>query len=170
MRRAVHLITDFKADPELVAFRHAHDPLASFIPPHITLVFPFESEMGDDELVAHVRRACGDLAPFIVTLGPAECQEHGVIWLPVQRGADEVTTLHRRLYTGPLAAHRDPRSVYVPHVTIARLAVLALPGVHRTALELPAASPAEMREVVVERIGADDQSHVIARIPLARIC
>ena len=42
-------------------------------------------------------------------------------------------------------------------------------SVHRAAMELPAASPAEMREVVVECIGEDDQSHVIARIPLAGI-
>ena len=168
--RAVHLFADFAEDQELAAFRHAHDSLASCIPPHITLVFPFESEMGDDELVAHVRRACADLAPFAVTLGPAECQDHGIIWLPVQAGVREVTVLHERLYTGPLAVHRDPRFMYVPHVTIARVVVPALPGVHRAAMELPAASPAEMREVVVECIGEDDQSHVIARIPLARIC
>ena len=125
--------------------------------------------MGDDELVAHVRRACADLAPFVVTLGLAEYQDHGIIWLLVRAGAREVTVLHERLYTGPLAVHRDPRSVYVPHVTIARVALPALPGVHRAAMELSAAAPVEMREVVVECIGADDQSHVIARIPLSDI-
>ena len=139
MRRAVHLFADFAEDQELAAFRHAHDSLASCIPPHITLVFPFESEMGDDELVAHVRRACGDLASFVVTLGEAEVHEHGIIWLPVQAGVREVTVLHERLYTGPLAVHRDPRFMYVPHVTIARVSVPELSGVHRAAMELPAA-------------------------------
>lgn len=34
--------------------RHKHDPLFGLIPPHITIVFPFKSNISNDELKSHI--------------------------------------------------------------------------------------------------------------------
>ena len=39
---------------EIEAIRLKHDPLFGLIPPHITIVFPFESSLSNDELKLHI--------------------------------------------------------------------------------------------------------------------
>ena len=34
--------------------REKHDPLFRLIPPHITIVFPFKSNISNDELKSHI--------------------------------------------------------------------------------------------------------------------
>jgi len=39
---------------EIEDIRQKHDPLFGLIPPHITIVFPFESSISNDELKLHI--------------------------------------------------------------------------------------------------------------------
>jgi 2'-5' RNA ligase len=97
------------------------DPLAGKLPPHITLVFPFESDVTAQELRKHVGLAAEGVAPFALTLGGITDSEREYIFLSVSRGLDSILKLHERLCSGPLESHRSTAHTYVPHVTLGRL-------------------------------------------------
>lgn len=48
--------------------RRRWDPLAEFVHPHLTLVFPFESEDSTDVLRAHVEHAVAGVRAFPIHL------------------------------------------------------------------------------------------------------
>lgn len=104
---------------DVEAFRRRFDSLADVIPAHLTLVFPFESDISNGVLRPHARSAIRGLKPFRIELWGASCTWDHYLILGVTRGADEIRELHDRLYTGPLRAFlRGPK--FVPHVTVGR--------------------------------------------------
>lgn len=165
MMRAIHLFPDLAGTEDLAAFRRRYDPLAAKIPPHVTLVFPFESAMADAALVAHVRQVTESAAPFSIVLGAAERQAPDYVWLPVVGGAARIQDLHEDLYTGPLAEFRRRDCAYRPHLTIGRVdcgrdEVLR----EARAIVLPAAITID--RVVIERILPDGGSELLHSFPL----
>ncbi|WP_411170681.1 2'-5' RNA ligase family protein [Clostridium sp. MB05] len=48
--------------------RGKYDPLANCIDPHITIVFPFESDISTNELKEHFNEALKDVKKFSVSL------------------------------------------------------------------------------------------------------
>jgi 2'-5' RNA ligase len=172
MLRAIHLFPELEDAAGLFAFRSAHDPLASCIAPHVTLVFPFESPLSDAELVAFVTRIGSATPSFRLEFGSAERHDGGVIygdviWLPVTVGADAVTKLHDELYAGPLGDYLSRSHAYQPHMTIGRVAPSEIDTVHALAQSLSVPIPSGIREIVIERIRADERSEVIGRINLS---
>jgi 2'-5' RNA ligase len=98
--------------------RAAYDPLAPKIDPHITLVFPFEATITQADLLTHMRQAVELVDSFEIELRSVTGQENAWLFLNVKRGNDQITALHDRLYSGPLAPYYDPRYTYVPHLTV----------------------------------------------------
>jgi 2'-5' RNA ligase len=164
--RAIHLFLDFGPNDAIATFRRAHDPLASNIPPHITLVFPFESDIGNDLLASHARQVTDSIAPFTVTLGRAEQHPPDYIWLPVVEGSEIIHSLHHKLYTGPLAGFRSQAHRYQPHVTIGRVN-------HRRSevfsnarsIELP--SRIRVERITIERICSHEMSNILHVVSLS---
>src|SRR6266511_2505960 len=101
--------------------RRRFDPLVSVIKAHITLVFPFESDLTTEQLHSHIRRAVHDIHPFRVRLQGIIEQEGGYLFLNVTRGNNQLIELHDRLYSGLLAAYLSSEHTYVPHVTVGHL-------------------------------------------------
>jgi 2'-5' RNA ligase len=97
------------------------DPLAGKLPPHITLVFPFESDVTTQDLRKHVGLSAEGVVPFAVTLNGITGSEREYLFLSVSHGLDSILELHKRLYSGPLESHRSTVRTYVPHVTLGRL-------------------------------------------------
>jgi 2'-5' RNA ligase len=123
--RAIVIFPAFVGDgqaAEIERLRQAYDPLAEVIPAHITLAFPFESELEAGELEAHMRAAARGIGRFVVELREITGQEGEYLFLNVKRGNDAIIALHDRLYTGPLAEHLSPAHTFVPHLTVGRLA------------------------------------------------
>ena len=113
------------ASPWVEAVRRRFDPLASVVPPHLTLVFPFESELSPEDVAAHMAAALAGVAAFEVTLDGLTGAEESYLFHTVKRGNDELIELHDRLYSGPLAAHLDATRPYLPHVTVGRVTPVA---------------------------------------------
>jgi len=105
---------------EIDAIRAAFDPLARAIGPHITLVFPFESELFSSEIESHVRAVLADRDPFEIRLDGIT-GDAGYIFLNVSTGRDELIRLHDMLYSGPLASHLSLEHLYNPHLTLGRV-------------------------------------------------
>jgi 2'-5' RNA ligase len=154
--RAIVIFPTF-ADPAPVdRLRRVYDPLADFIAPHITLVFPFTSAITTEALGAHMRRATRDLAPFEVMLREVTGHMEEYLFLNVKRGADQLVALHDQLYSGILTRYLAPDHTFTPHLTIGRL-----PAAERFALALidarrmTAQFTARVEEIVAYHIGQE---------------
>lgn len=106
---------------EILSVRGRLDPLARKVPPHITLVFPFESGMSNFDLEAHLRELVAQSPGFSVVLQGITAYENEFLFLNIKRGNDAVIQLHDALYSGALATHRVRRHTFVPHVTVGRV-------------------------------------------------
>jgi 2'-5' RNA ligase len=102
--------------------RRRYDPLADLVQPHITLVFPFDSEITDAELREHAHTCVRNVAPFRAVLSQVTGHEGEYLLLNVKNGNDDVVALHDLLYTGPLAQYLSTEHTFVPHMTVGRIA------------------------------------------------
>lgn len=121
MKRAIHLFPEFPQSELIQALRQKYDPLYALIPPHITLVFPFDSEIVTADLLLHVQTALADVQPFKIRLAEiAASWDHHLILL-VKMGNDRIIDLHDKLYTDPLSIYKSRRHPFLPHLTVGRL-------------------------------------------------
>ena len=83
--------------------REKYDPLAHCIAPHITLVFPFDSNLPADELILHFSEALSGMKRFRLQLKRITGDfRDGYLFLDVKRGNDQIIELHDKLYDGIL--------------------------------------------------------------------
>jgi len=94
------------------------DPMASFVPAHITLVTTTPAADWPSAL-EHVRSVATGIDPFRVTLnGTGSFRPVSpVVYLNVVEGFEACVQLHEALQAGPL--EREPAFPYHPHVTVA---------------------------------------------------
>ena len=121
-RRAIVWFPPTALLTDVEAFRAQHDPLASLLPAHVTLVFPFESSLSALQVAAHVRRIAARWPRVPVRIESACALLGEWVNLPLTSGRDAVVEMHDRLYGGVLAPflRRDLR--YDPHLTVGRAA------------------------------------------------
>lgn len=105
------------------------------VPPHITLVFPFDPQPGpatapesvEQSIRTHVAAIAADTPAFdlvfraVIGLVDPLTGDTLPSLLP-DEGASRVLRLRDRLYSGPLADHLRLDVTAVPHVTLARMA------------------------------------------------
>ncbi|MEY8354341.1 2'-5' RNA ligase family protein [Lachnospiraceae bacterium 54-53] len=63
-KRTIMIFPEFDNINIINSIRKKYDPLADFVLPHITLVFPFESNLTNEDLHAHLKRRLSDVHPF----------------------------------------------------------------------------------------------------------
>jgi 2'-5' RNA ligase len=167
MLRAIHIFPEFSNGQLLHELRSHYDPLVQLIAPHITLVFPFESDLIPDEIARHVHQAIDGIRPFEIRLDGITGSEGSYLFLNVKQGNDAIIELHDRLYTGPFATFLNRRLTYVPHLTVGRLD-------DKTTFESALVETvgftevfrSTVRDIGVERIDAEGASHLEMRMPL----
>lgn len=103
-------------------FRRAHDPQATLVPPHFTLVFG-AVDVDEAAYLRHVESIAQASTPIrfhcrCATLGTDERAERAFVYLVPDEGHAAISLLHDRLYRGPLAAGLRLQQPYTPHVTI----------------------------------------------------
>jgi 2'-5' RNA ligase len=102
--------------------REKYDLLAKCIAPHITIVFPFDSELETEELKSHFSEALRGTKKFRVTLKDITGDfRDGYLFLNVKEGNDQINDLHDKLYAGLLQKFLYRKVTYCPHLTIGRL-------------------------------------------------
>ncbi|MBU3188522.1 2'-5' RNA ligase family protein [Clostridium bowmanii] len=103
--------------------RQKYDPLAGHVKPHITLVFPFDSEIETKELKEHLSTVLSKITSFEVILsGVTPTNAFGrYLFLNIQKGGNEIVELHKKLYTGILQSYYPKwlkSKVFLPHMTL----------------------------------------------------
>lgn len=119
--RAIVIFPRFNNSHLIEEIRKKHDPLYGFIGPHITLVFPFQSELTKEEIVQHLEERLMDVRPFELIAKGITGAGDGYVFLDVKKGNDNIIELHDKLYSGILKPHHNRFIPYTPHITIGRL-------------------------------------------------
>jgi 2'-5' RNA ligase len=117
------IFPEFKNMDTIHSLRALYDPLANLVQPHITLVFPFESDITTKQLVDHLNDSLQDIKKFNITLQGISPHQVGgnYLFLNVLDGNDIIRLLHDKLYTGILKLFHRTDIPYVPHMTIGNI-------------------------------------------------
>lgn len=122
MKRAVILFPKFKNIEVIDNIRKKYDPLAACIAPHISIVFPFESDMQTDELTEHFNQKLKGIKKFSIQLKNFTGDfRDGYLFLNVKKGNDQIIELHDKLYSGILEKYHFKKITYCPHLTVGSL-------------------------------------------------
>jgi 2'-5' RNA ligase len=165
--RAIHIFPEFSKAAAIDRLREKYDPLFHLIRPHITLVFPFDSDIPTHALEKHVQNAVIGHSPFRIVLQGITGAPGRYLFLNVKVGNDQIIALHDTLYTGLLKPYLNRTLPYVPHLTVGCLSdehsfqnALVETG------EFSETFDTIVEEVVTEVIESSGRSVVELRIPL----
>lgn len=159
INRAIVIFPQFKNVRLINEIRKKYDPLYDYIAPHITLVFPFESDIPTNELIEHIKVALVGFDKFNLAMCGITGSSDGYIFLDVKTGNDKIIELHDKLYGGLLKEHHNRFIPYFPHLTLGRLKdEKQHQQVVASLFDFDALFEIEVVEVVVERIGEDEKS------------
>ncbi len=107
--------------------RAGHDRQVSVLGPHFTLLFGCDA-VDEASYVDHVRTIAASTPAFSFTCfetEPDADEDRGYIYLVPDLGRPELTSLHDRLYTGPMAPYLRRDKHFVAHMTIGHAADFA---------------------------------------------
>lgn len=68
IERCIMIFPEFNNMKIIDEIRERYDPLASHVRPHITLVFPFYSDINSDKLKEHIEHVLSEIRPFKIAL------------------------------------------------------------------------------------------------------
>lgn len=123
LKRCIMIFPKFENIKIIDEIRDKYDPLANHVRPHITLVFPFESNIETGDLREHISSIVSEIKSFEVVLqGITPVKSFGnYLFLGIQKGSEEIIKLHKKLYTGILEAHYPEwlkHGKFLPHMTV----------------------------------------------------
>jgi 2'-5' RNA ligase len=167
-RFAVAWFPRFDGLERIEAFRERHDPMAPFIPAHLSLVFPFHTAHSRLQVRTHVQRVVSRWPPIPVSFRAVRLHANEFIFLMASRGAAAMTTLHDRLYTRSFQPHLRRDLPYEPHITLARNAdFAALERAFEEARdEFGGEFAGVIREVTLLAVERDGRIETLQQIPL----
>ncbi|MDQ0148126.1 2'-5' RNA ligase family protein [Eubacterium multiforme] len=121
--RTIMIFPEFKNIDVINNIRKKYDPLADLVLPHITLVFPFDSEITNEELSLYLKECLSDIHQFEVQLEGFSKQENkygNYLFLNVVQGMGIIKNIHDMLYKDKLKEF-DLGYEYIPHMTVGKL-------------------------------------------------
>ncbi len=149
--------------------RQKHDPLFKLIPPHITIVFPFKSNISNGELKSHILNLSRGIGKIEIEFANRITSVGNYLFLEVERGKEQITKLHDMLYTEPLRQFLKEDIPYIPHVTVGRkesaeLAAEVAKDIH----SFPEKLQCVIDRISVERMGEKGESIIEFEVPLQK--
>lgn len=168
--RTIMIFPEFINHEVIDEIREKYDPLYHLVKPHITLVFPFQNEITDEELSRKLDKCLEEAVSFTLTLQGISRQKDSYgnyIFLDVKNGINEVTDIHKKLYTDIFGEQYNRK--YVPHMTVGKLeTVEKMEEVYASIKNMDICFETLVEKVCVERIGEHGESVIIIEKKLDR--
>ena len=162
-KRDILIFPQFTNIEKIENIRKQYDELYKILPPHITLAFPFETSMSNDELKDRLMQVLKSVEPFeIVMSGVSLHKDENIktnyIFLNVVSGVKEIKILHNEIYEKVL--NQKMSFEYIPHIT------LGTTENEQIEFELNNKFKTIVTKVFVEEIGENEESNVLFEVDL----
>lgn len=155
--RTIMIFPKFNNMKIIDEIRAKYDPLADKVLPHITLVFPFKSDLSTKEIEKWLDTALRDIRPFELELQGISRQEDrfgNYLFLDIKKGIDKVKEMHEYLM-----ATTKFNYPYNPHMTIGKFETKdELDMAYNELKDIEHIFNTTIDKVSVEIIGEDDSS------------
>ena len=170
-RRAIVWFPTMPADSKIESFRARHDPLATTLPAHVTLVFPFPTNLTSTQWASHIKRIVGNWPQLPVSFRDIEAIQGEFTILMLREKCEAVIALHDKLYSGVLKAFLRTDMEYIPHITVGRVtgnpSAATFDAMHDAATcEIRGEWRAVMRELAIVTLHQDGTITIDKTIPL----
>ncbi|MTI68343.1 MAG: 2'-5' RNA ligase family protein [Firmicutes bacterium] len=119
-KRSIIIFPKLNNIEKIEDIRRKYDPLYNCIKPHITLVFPFESNIKTKEIKKHMKKVLSDIDKFKLKLKGITGSFDNYLFLNIKEGNDNIIKIHDKLYTGILKKHLYKKITYFPHLTVGK--------------------------------------------------
>ena len=168
MKRSIVIFPEFTNVHVIHDIRTKYDPLAEKVAPHVTLVFPFDSDLTQDEIVGELKNSLADITAFPLQLQGFSIQDEEYVFLNVVEGDIGLINLHIALYKGLLSSYLNTTIKYVPHLTVGRFTNKAkLHQAYEECCKIEQTFSCIVNKISIEEIRGDDTSVIECDIGLA---
>ena len=117
--RTIMIFPKFSNTRIIDDIRTKYDPLADKVLPHITLIFPFKSDLSTKEIERWLDTALQNIKPFEIELQGISKQEDkfgNYLSLNINKGTDKIKQIHELLLASTKLDYP-----YTPHMTVGKL-------------------------------------------------
>lgn len=162
--RTIMIIPEFNNIEIIENIRNHYDPLAKLIPPHITLVFPFEDQMSNEELAVILENRLKYIKPFKIKLGGFSKRTDSFgnyLFLDFLQGEDKIISINRLLYENEFQKFNLGLN-YIPHITVGNLPnIQLLYKAHNNVKSFAGSFSTIVHKISVEMIGVNEESIIV---------
>lgn len=142
--------------------REEYDELAHIVPPHITLAFPFDSEITNGELDEKLKKILSGYKEFDIVLSGLSYHydEHARVYymyLDVTHGCDTIYEISKKIYSEIF--NMEVPEKYVPHITLGSVGEM-------NNITLDHIFNTTVKNIIVEDIGENEESNIVLRYSL----
>jgi len=169
--RCIHLFPRFKNAALIDEIRAKYDCLYSAIEPHITMAFPFISDIDGRDIENELRRICELQTNFDIRTSGLDAQrgEENIISLNISAGYESICDLHYKMHEGILHKFQTEwtiKKIYRPHITVGRFSNNAqLQQVLQELIQGDYEFHARIDRLYIEQIGENQNSIIESIIP-----
>ena len=116
MKYAIVIFPRFKGLAKVEEIREKYDPDFLKFRTHMTVAYPFESEISESELDQHIRECLKEFKPFKIGFkGIKESHKKSCIHLLVDQGVDKLVELYDKLHSKYIPKKKKE---YSPHISL----------------------------------------------------
>lgn len=122
-KRDILIFPNFEDTYKIENIRKQYDQLYGIIPPHITLAFPFDSQMENSKLKKLLTEVLKNIKPFEIEMEGVSLRKDdkiktNYIFLNLKKGQEKILNIHNLIYEKVLQTKLN--FTYVPHITLGR--------------------------------------------------
>ncbi len=162
--RTIMIFPEFDNMQIIDDIRDKYDPLAKLVRPHITIVFPFESDMSNEDIESILDERLVNVSPFEVELNgftKHSDQFGNTLFLDMIKGKEKIVQIHDELYKNEFKIF-DLGFEYTPHITVGKLSTVnEMNEAYGSIKDIDDSFSTVVNKISVEIIGENEESIII---------
>lgn len=163
LKRTIMIFPQFSNQRIIDEIREKYDPLYNLVKPHITLMFPFESDISNTLLSQKLDISLNQTSPFkLILQGISRHKDMygNYLFLNVKSGQKELLDIHNQLYLSIF--NKQYQQPFIPHMTIGNLdSADKMEEAYNVIKSVDSCFETIVNKVSVEMIGNNDESIII---------